>query len=103
MRSPLPAPWWGPGADQELGHHRSSGARRLEEGHRLRDALELERSDLAQGEAIVVTGSHDRLTDVHAARCRMSGDPGGDVHGAAEVVTLVVEHGSGVDPGVGRR
>src|SRR5690606_37435553 len=66
-------------------------------------ALEGHRPDLARCELAFWDRLDDLACDEHFARAGVVGEAGGDVHGTAEIVTLLEHHGTGVDPHPGGR
>ena len=72
------------------------------EPKRLWDALQLHGTDLDEGHGPCVRRVDDLLTDQHLAGPGVLGDPRREVHGPAEVVTVLEDHRPRVDPHVRR-
>src|SRR4029450_4315293 len=68
---------------------------------RLRDALQFDRTDGGDADAVEVRRIHDLLTHQHLAGSCVLRDPRRDVDGSAEVVTLLEDDPPGVDPDPG--
>src|SRR5690606_1854087 len=60
-------------------------------------------ADPREGELLVGNGIDDGFGHEHLARAGVVGEPGGDVHRAAEVVALLEHHRPGVDADTSRR
>src|SRR4051812_47229661 len=80
-----------------------SSSHGLVKRHGQGDSLELELADLAHLKALGLNSTNEVLADEDAIRRGLRGDPRGDVHGAPEVVALVVDHRPGVHSHVGGR
>lgn len=67
------------------------------------DPLQLDRADLDEGHRYRVDDLHHVLAHHDLARSGVLCDPRRDVHGASEVVALLEQDRSRVEPDVGRR
>ena len=80
------------------GPPRSHGQSGRVQAHRAGHALELDRADLAEGDAGLAGGLDHRLAHEHLAGSGVVGDPRGDVHGLTVAVALLEDPGTGGAP-----